>query len=87
MKTVYKYHVTLSHKGTLVKLTGPILPHTELTEGGLDFWAEVGVFETPVEHELKVFVTGQDIPDNARWIATNKLGAFVGHLYEMMPPS
>jgi len=44
-------------------------------------WVEVRDFTPKTQHNFQLFGTGQDIPDDARYLATYKLGPFVLHLY------
>lgn len=84
-KTIWKGEIPLGPDGAWLLLSGPLLPHVELTATGLNVWFEVAVFDEPVRRDLRVVLTGQMIPESWQWIATAKDGGFVGHLYDATP--
>lgn len=87
MKTVFKYKVDVGPPMS-VKLPADykILHVESQTWGGsISFWAEIKPWMISWPHIFCVYGTGQDIPDNAKWIGTSLSDSdLVWHLYELM---
>jgi hypothetical protein len=96
MKTIRKYLVPPDSTGTVVAISGKILG-VEVTDLGMNFWAEYDDEILPTEYLFKVAVTGGQVPEldgyrtkhvgtarHTRHVGTYPFEYFVGHLYKLI---
>lgn len=87
MRRIYRYVVPLDGKAHSFHLTGsPVHVGIGKKENyEVDFWAENDTSELWLDRQFRVFGTGDELPDGARYFGTaprTKQG-LIWHLYEV----
>lgn len=86
-KTIWKYGLQDAFSPAGVRLPLPegarVLTVQVQPGNGAQLWAEVHSEIQGPPRTFKIFGTGHEIPDNAKYIATWQDTPFVWHLYEL----
>lgn len=85
---IYRYRVPIDGRPHDRLLTSSPVAVAAVTDEGrpyVEFWAEHTENTTPTPRCLRVFGTGQPLPDGARWVGTaaRTPEGLVWHLYDL----